>query len=124
DLATAATVEDAIRKADLVLIAIPLGRIDELPVEPCEDQVVMDATNYYPERDGRIEALDRNESTTSELLQARLPYSHVVKAFNNIAAADIPKDGLPEGDQNRRALPIAGNEAHAKFVVASFLDDL
>ncbi|MFN3867400.1 MAG: NADPH-dependent F420 reductase [Demequina sp.] len=124
DFATATTVEDAIRKSDLVLVAIPLGRIGELPVEPFEDKIVMDANNYYPERDGRIEALDNNEHTTSELLQARLPYSYVVKAFNNIPAAQIPTDGLPAGDENRRALPIAGNTAHAKFAVASFLDDL
>lgn len=122
--ATAVTVEEAIRKGDLVLVAIPLKSIGDLPVEPFEDKVVMDANNYYPQRDGRIEALDRNETTTSELLQARLPYSHVVKAFNNIPAKQIPTDGLPKGDQDRRALPIAGNTPHAKAAVAGFLDDL
>ncbi|MFW2513310.1 NADPH-dependent F420 reductase [Demequina sp. SO4-13] len=122
--ASAATVEEVIRKSDMVLVAIPLKAIDDLPVEPFEDKVVMDANNYYPERDGRIEALDHNESTTSELLQARLPYSHVVKAFNNIYAKQIPTDGLPKGDQNRRALPIAGDVPHAKAAVAGFLDDL
>ncbi|WP_062132549.1 NADPH-dependent F420 reductase [Demequina aestuarii] len=122
--ATAVTVEDAIRKGDIVLVAIPLKSIGDLPVEPFEDKIVMDANNYYPQRDGRIEALDRNETTTSELLQARLPYSHVVKAFNNIPAKQIPTDGLPKGDPDRRALPIAGNNGHAKAVVVGFLDDL
>lgn len=119
-----ATVEDAARAADLILVAIPLKAIDSLPVEPFEDKVVMDAGNYYPQRDGRIEALDRNESTTSELLQRRLPHSHVVKAFNNIFAKDIAADGLPDGDQRRRALPIAGADHGAKAKVATFLDDL
>ena len=73
---------------------------------------------------GRIEALDSNESTTSELLQAHLPGSHVVKAFNNIPARDIPKDGLPAGNANRRALPIAGNDAAAKQDAAAFLSSI
>ncbi|MFW7413466.1 NADPH-dependent F420 reductase [Demequina sp. SO4-18] len=124
DFATAVTVEEAIRRSDMVLVAIPLGAITELPVEPFEDKIVMDANNYYPERDGRIEVLHNNESTTSELLQARLPYSYVVKAFNNIYAKQIPTDGLPKGDPNRRALPIAGNHAHARVAVSDFLDDL
>ena len=122
--ASAGTVEDAARAGKMVLIAIPLKRIGDLPVEPFEDKVVLDANNYYPDRDGRIEVLDRNESTTSELVQKRLPHSHVVKAFNNIYAKQIPTDGLPEGDPNRRALPIFGNSAAAKDAAERFLDDL
>ena len=122
DHATAGSTEEAIRKGDLVLVAIPLKSIGELPVEPFEDKIVMDANNYYPQRDGRIEALDRNESTTSELLQRHLPHSHVVKAFNSINAKDIPRDGKPKGSGDRRALAIAGNTDSAKDAVANFLD--
>ena len=35
----------------------------------------MDANNYYPQRDGRIPALDNNENTTSGLPQEHLPTS-------------------------------------------------
>lgn len=122
--ARAATVEQAIRAGDMVLIAIPLKNVADLPVEPFEDKIVIDANNYYPERDGRIEVLDRNESTTSEIVQRRLPHSNVVKAFNNIPAKQIPTSGLPAGDPHRRALPIAGNSAAAKDAVCRFLDSL
>ena len=122
--ARAATVDDAAKSGDIVLVAVPLHARAEVPVEPLEGKVVIDANNYYPERDGRIEALDTNASTTSELLQEHLPQSHVVKAFNNINAAQIPTDGLPAGDENRRALPIAGNNSDAKLAVAQFLDSL
>lgn len=122
--ARASTVEDAIALGDMVLIAIPLKNVPDLPVEPFEDKLIIDANNYYPERDGRIEELDSNESTTSELVQAHFPYSHVVKAFNSIPAKLIPTDGLPAGDPDRRALPIAGNAAGAKDAVAHFLDEL
>lgn len=122
--ARAGAVEDAIAASDMVLIAIPLKAVTQLPVEPFEDKIILDANNYYPHRDGRIEVLDSNESTTSEWVQAHFPYSHVVKAFNSIGAKDIPKDGLPAGDPNRRALPIAGNAVGAKDRVAHFLDEL
>lgn len=122
--ARAATAHEAAQAGDLVLVAVPLHARAEVPVEPLEGKVVIDANNYYPERDGRIEALDTNASTTSELLQAHLPHSHVVKAFNNITAAQIPTDGMPAGAENRRALPIAGDHDEAKSAVAKFLDSL
>lgn len=122
--ARAASVEDAVAAGDMVLIAIPLIAVKDLPVEPFEDKIILDANNYYPQRDGRIEALDNNETTTSELVQSHFPYSHVVKAFNSIPAKEIVTDGHPAGDPARRALPIAGNAAGAKDVVAHFLNDL
>ncbi|PKQ26280.1 MAG: NADP oxidoreductase [Actinobacteria bacterium HGW-Actinobacteria-4] len=122
--AAAGTTHEAATAGELVLVAIPLGRIGEIDDAPLEGKIVMDANNYYPQRDGRIAALDRNESTTSELLQARHPGAHVVKTFNNIVAAEIPTDGTPPGTLVRRALPIAGNDADAKVAVTDFLDSL
>ncbi len=122
--ARAATPAEAAAAADLALVAVPLGRHTEVPVEPLAGKVVMDANNYYPHRDGRIPALDANESTTSELLQAHLPTSRVVKAFNNIYAREIPTDGTPAGTPDRRALPIAGNDLAAKVLVTGFLDEI
>jgi predicted dinucleotide-binding enzyme len=120
--ARAATAADAAAAGDFALVAVPLGKYQSVPVEGLEGKVVLDANNYYPQRDGHIAALDTNESTTSELLQAHLPNSYVVKAFNNIAARDIPKDGLPAGNPNRRALPIAGNDTAARQDAAAFLN--
>ena len=66
--------------------------------------------------------LDRESTTTSELLQAHLPTSRVVKAFNHIQAAAITSDSQPAGTANRRALVIAGDDADAKAVVAKLVD--
>lgn len=122
--AQAAHAEQAAADADLVLVAVPLSKIHDLPLDALAGKVVMDANNYYPQRDGRIEALDTNQATTSELLQDLLPSSRVVKAFNSIFAKEIPTDGMPPGSDNRRALPIAGEDPAAKALVASFLDAL
>ena len=122
--ASAAAPAGAAEAGDFVLVTVPLGRYAEVPVAPLAGKVVLDTNNYYPHRDGRIPALDRNESTTSGLLQAHLPTSRVVKAFNNITWSHIPTDGTPAGTPGRRALPIAGDDAEAKAVAARFLDEL
>jgi len=122
--ARAATPAEAAEAGAFALVAVPLKHYTDVPVAPLVGKIVIDANNYYPARDGRIAALDRNETTTSALLQAHLPASRVVKAFNNIMASQIPTDGTPTGTPNRRALPIAGNDADAKAFVAAFLDEL
>ena len=122
-MARAATIEEAAAAGDIVLVAIPLKSIGAIPAKPLAGKVVIDANNYYPQRDGRIASLDANETTTSEMLQAHLPDSHVVKAFNNIYAAQIPTDGGPEGAPGRRALPIVGDDADAKATAAALIDD-
>ena len=122
--ARASTPAEAAAAGDFVLVAIPLKNYAAVPVAPLAGKVVLDANNYYPARDGRIGALDRNEATTSGLLQAHLPGSHVVKAFNNIMAKQIPTDGTPTNTPDRRALPVAGNDDGAKAFAATFLDAL
>lgn len=122
--ARAATVAEAATAGELVLVAIPLKSIGHLPVEPLTGKIVMDANNYYPQRDGRIDALDTNASTTSELLQQHLPAARVVKAFNNIPARQIVTDGKPGGTLDRRALPVYGDDAAAKDAVIALLDEI
>jgi predicted dinucleotide-binding enzyme len=100
-----------------VLVAIPLKAYQTIPVAPLEGKIVLDANNYYPERDGHIGELDRDEITTSELLARHLPKSKVVKVFNAIQAAHIESDGRPAGSPDRRAHPIAGDDAAAKKTV-------
>lgn len=120
--ACAATAAEAARAGDLVVVTIPLKNIASVPVEPLAGKLVIDTNNYYPQRDGHIIALDDESTTTAELLQAHLPKSKVVKAFNHIYAADLTKDGLPARTPNRRALVIAGDDPAAKVTVTKILD--
>jgi 8-hydroxy-5-deazaflavin:NADPH oxidoreductase len=120
--ARAGTSETAAAAGDLVLVAVPLKAIGDIPVEPLVGKVVIDANNYYPRRDGNIAALDDDSVTSSELLQARLSGARVVKAFNHIYARQITTDGTPPGTRNRRALAIAGDDPVAKARVAELID--
>src|SRR5262245_3025021 len=120
--ARAATPQEAAKAGDIVVVTIPLKNIRSVPVEPLAGKVVIDTNNYYPQRDGHIPELDNESTTTSGLLQAHLPKSKVVKAFNHIYAAALTTDGLPTGTPNRRALAIAGNDKDAKATVTRLLD--
>jgi predicted dinucleotide-binding enzyme len=120
--ARAATPEEAAKAGDIVVVTIPLKNLRDVPVPPLSGKIVIDTLNYYPQRDGHIADLDNEKTTTSELVQAYLPASKVVKAFNHIYAAELTTHGQPAGSPDRRALAIAGNDAGTKMEVAALLD--
>jgi predicted dinucleotide-binding enzyme len=120
--ARAGTPTDAAKSGDVVVVTIPLKNIDDIPVAPLDGKVVIDTTNYYPQRDGNIAELDNESTTTSELLQRHIATSKVVKAFNHIYAAALTADAQKPGTPNRRALAIAGNDDQAKTVVAQLVE--
>jgi len=120
--ARAATAVDAAKAGDLVVVTVPLKNYRQVPVEPLAGKIVIDTNNYYPQRDGQIPELDNESTTTAELLQAHLPMSKVVKAFNHIYAAQLTTDGRPAGSKGRRALVIAGDDQDAKATVTHLLD--
>jgi predicted dinucleotide-binding enzyme len=120
--AQAVTAAEAAQSGEIVVVTIPLKEYQTVPVEPLAGKIVIDTNNYYPQRDGHIPELDNESTTTSELLQAHLPASKVVKAFNHIYAAALTTDGQPAGTKNRRALVIAGDDQGAKATVTRLLD--
>lgn len=120
--ARAASAVDAAEAADFAVVTVPLHAYQDIPVEPLAGKVVLDTNNYYWERDGHIESLDRGEATTSGLLQAHLPTSKVAKAFNHIMAAHILTDGTPAGTPDRRALATSSDHPEAAALVTDLYD--
>lgn len=120
--ARAATPEEAGAAGDIVIVTVPLGNYRDVPVAALAGKIVIDTNNYYPQRDGHIAELDNESTTTAELLQAHLPTSKVVKAFNHIYAAELTTHGQPAGTPHRRALVIAGDDAEAKRTVTDLID--
>ncbi|GIF71009.1 NADPH-dependent F420 reductase [Asanoa siamensis] len=122
--AVAATVTDAAEGADVVVLAIPTYAVADLPKDAFRGKIVVDAINYYPERDGEIEPLIDRAVTSSRWLAEQLPADvHVVKAFNNISAPRLDRNGRPAGEK-RIALPVAGDDTAAKRVVEGLVDEL
>jgi 8-hydroxy-5-deazaflavin:NADPH oxidoreductase len=123
--ARAATVQDAARFGELVLVAIPFGAIDQLPADAFASRIVLDANNYYPERDGHVAALDDDTDTSSEALARQLPGARVVKAFNTMNYRILAEAGDPAKPPGERlALYLAGDDPEAKKKVAALVDEL
>jgi predicted dinucleotide-binding enzyme len=120
--ARAATPAEAAAAGDLVVVTVPFHAYKSVPVAELRGKVVFDTNNYYPQRDGQVAELDDESTTVSELLQAHLPESHVVKGFNNIYAGHVAELARPSGDPERSVLAIAGDDEDAKKAVTGFLD--
>lgn len=116
------TATEAAIFGEIVIIAVPLTAIGQLPVAELAGKAVIDAVNYYPERDGQVAELDQQTTTTSEYLAGFLPQSKITKAFNAIQMTDLETDGLPAGDPERRALPLAGDDKATKQIIISLYD--
>lgn len=120
---SAATAAEAAAAAEIAVVTVPFKNYREVPTEQLAGKVVIDTNNYYFERDGHFPEIDNGIATVSGSLAAHLPTSKVVKAFNNIQALAIGDDAKPVGEVNRRALPIAGDHADAKAVVAGLISE-
>jgi len=125
DRSHATTIEDAAKFGEVVLIAIPFDKYRTLPQDAFKGKVVIDAGNYYPERDGKFPELDRDETTSSEMMASHLKEARLVKGFNTIYFKHLASQGdtsLPL--EERRAIFIAGDDTKAKEIVARLIEEI
>lgn len=116
------TATEAANFGEVVVIAVPLTATEQLPAAELRGKIVLDAVNYYPDRDGDIEELLSGGISTSERLARQFPGSRITKAFNAIRMTDLETQGLPPGDANRQALPLAGDDSEGKAIVTALYD--
>ncbi len=118
----AVTVEEAATFGEVVLVAIPFGLYQSLPLEALTGKIVIDSTNYYPQRDGQIEL---NGRASSELVAQYLSGSKVVKVFNTMWYRTLATEGKPEAPlEERLVLFIAGDDPQAKAVVSGLIEEI
>ncbi|HET7269594.1 MAG TPA: NADPH-dependent F420 reductase [Rubrobacter sp.] len=118
----AVTIEEAADFGDVVLEAIPFGRYEELPADHLADKIVIDASNYYPRRDGGI---DLGGLTSTEAVARHLPDSRVVKAFNTMYYERLANEGRPGFQlEKRQVLFVAGDDEEAKGIVSRLIEEI
>ncbi|MEV0097334.1 NAD(P)-binding domain-containing protein [Streptomyces sp. NPDC050738] len=125
--ATAAETTEAIVRAELLIVSVPMGALPELgrTIEKHlpAGAVIVDTSNYVPEmRDVHIAAID--DGLPESLWVAQQLNRPIIKALNTIGATSLAAGGQPHGDARRIAAPVSGADAAAKRTVIALLDEI
>jgi 8-hydroxy-5-deazaflavin:NADPH oxidoreductase len=118
------TVEDIIKFGEVMLLAIPWKKRQELISisELFDSKIVIDAMNPYSEN---FEVIDLGNSTSSEEVLKQIPSSRLVKAFNTIYYEHLRTKGNPDAlKQDRFAIFVAGDDFDAKATVSKLIEDI
>ena len=117
--ASATTQIEAVASADIVVLAIPGGVVEEVVggLGDLSGKIILDPTNIIERRDDGY-AYYTVETSNAELIQAAAPDAHVVKAFNTLNFRTMID---PDGPVT---IPLAGNDAEAKARIAELVSGM
>ncbi len=120
----AVSAAEAVADVDVVILSIPLNRlpgIAPLLANVPAEAVVIDTSNYYPQRDGRIDAIEAGQ--VESLWVAELLGRPIVKAWNAIGSDSFAKKGKPAGSPDRIAIPFAADREADRKIGMALVED-
>jgi predicted dinucleotide-binding enzyme len=122
--ARAATTEEVVRYADIVVLAVPTHRFRELPRELFAGKILIDAMNYWEPVDGVDAELADARDGTSMVVQERFPSARVVKSLNQLGYHQVEEHQRDMGASDRIAVGAAGDDQLAVRQVMRLVDRL
>jgi len=122
--ATAATTDEVVRHADLVVLAVPTHRFRELPRNLFAGKILVDAMNYWQPVDGDDPELTGAAGGTSVIVLQHFPGANVVKSLNQLGYHQLEENLRPEGAADRIAIGAAGDDPAAVAAVMRLVDRL
>jgi 8-hydroxy-5-deazaflavin:NADPH oxidoreductase len=122
--ARAVSTDEAVRSADIIVLAVPMHRFRKLPRDLFAGKILIDAMNYWEEIDGVDEELASAPAGTSAVVQARFPSARMVKSLNQLGYYEFETGRRPRGVPGRIAIAAAGDDRAAVAAVMQLIDRL
>jgi predicted dinucleotide-binding enzyme len=122
--ARAATTDEVVRHADVIVLAVPTHRFRELPRALFDGKILIDAMNYWAPVDGDDPELSTAPDGTSTVVQERFPSARVVKSLNQLGYHQVEENRRPKRAPDRVAIAAAGDDQVAVATVMRLLDRL
>jgi 8-hydroxy-5-deazaflavin:NADPH oxidoreductase len=122
---TPVRVEDVIKNIEVLIISLPIKAmpsIRDIINQVGEEVIIVDTSNYYPFRDGKIEEIE-NGMVESVWVYNQLGRP-IIKAFNNLLAYTLVNEGTSQDSNGRIAMAVAGNGQSQKQVVMDVVNEL
>ena len=115
-----ARIQDAVRAADVVILAVPFAAYREVAqaAESWQGKIVIDAMNAFGVPPEELDGLP-----SSAAVAKALPGARVVKAFNHLAAATFAQGPTMPGG-GRRVVFVSSDDDAASATVAELVDRL
>ena len=123
EAATATTHVEAVRDADIVIIAVPWKAVEPVVAglkDELDGKIVVDITNALTLADDGLPQM-AVETSGGELVQSWIPDAKVVKAFNTVGFHVVME---PQRGNGPVSVPIASNHAEAKARVSTLVEQL
>lgn len=122
--ARAVTIEEALTDVDVVILSVPptaLAKLKDMVSRLPDNVVVIDTSNYYPGRDGKIDEIEAGK-VEAEWVQEQLGRP-ITKAWNAIGSDSLARKGKAPGQPGRIAIPVAGDASQDREVAIALVSD-
>lgn len=121
------TVEEAAAFGEVILLAIPFGKVPEVAqqVGRLDGKILIDAANPYPQRDGNVaqQVIDDDSQTATGFVASQFPGAQTVKAFNSIYYKVLEEQAFRAGS-DRIAVQICSDDPQAKQTVKQLIEEI